>query len=108
MFAQTGKEGRFWTVRCRPCRTANNHGVTVKFILARQGSDTPECASCGSVDFLKVDHDHACCPTQNGCENCVRGYLCHECNSAEGLLRTPERARKLAEYMERHAVTDCS
>jgi hypothetical protein len=33
----------------------------------------------------------------------VRGYLCHECNTAEGLLKTPDRAIALATYMQRIA-----
>ena len=103
-FTRTGRDKKFYAVRCTPCNTAHSHGVTVAQILAIQGVDTPQCAACGSRDFLKVDHDHKCCPTASGCRNCVRGYLCHECNSAEGLLRTAERARKLAEYMDRHAV----
>lgn len=101
LFTATGREGKYLTVRCRPCRTANAHGVTVRQILDRQGVDSPRCAACGSVDFLKVDHDHGCCPTSSGCAKCVRGYLCHECNTAEGLLRTPERAQLLAHYMQR-------
>jgi len=104
-FTRTGKDGRFLTVRCHPCRTAHAHGVSVRFILERQGVSAPECAACGSTDFLKIDHDHGCCPTALGCPKCVRGYLCHECNTAEGLLRTPDRARLLAEYMERVALS---
>lgn len=103
-FVQYGRGGKYWTVRCKPCRTANAHGVTVQFVLERQGSSSPECACCGSTDFLKIDHDHTCCPTSRGCKNCVRGYLCHECNASEGLLRTAERARLLADYMERWSV----
>ena len=102
LFAQTGQAGRYWTVRCRPCRAAHSHGVTVAQILEAQGSTRPECACCGSVDFLKIDHDHRCCPTSQGCPKCVRGYLCHECNTSEGLLRTASRARMLVAYMERH------
>ena len=101
-FTQTGKEGKYLTVRCHPCRTAHSHGVTVQDVLARQGVDSPMCGACGSIDFLKIDHDHNCCPTARGCRSCVRGYLCHACNTAEGLLRTADRARKLAEYIERH------
>lgn len=102
-FTPTGVGGRNLSSRCVPCRTANAHGVTVAQILSAQGSTVPECAACGSVDFLKVDHDHAHCRSATGCSECVRGYLCHSCNSAEGLLRTPERARLLAEYMDRVA-----
>lgn len=104
MFTAAGRDGKYLTVRCRPCRTANAHGVTVNQILARQGASQPECAACGSADFLKVDHDHRCCPTSSGCEKCVRGYLCHECNTAEGLLRTSERVNLLADYMRRHSL----
>lgn len=100
-FTPTGLEGKYLTSRCVPCRTANAHGVTVKQLLAKQGVDAPECGACGSRDFLKIDHDHGHCPTANGCDECVRGYLCHSCNTAEGLLRTPERARRLLAYMER-------
>lgn len=105
MFARTRVDGKFWTIRCRPCRTAHVHGVTVAFILDKQGSSVPECACCKSQDFLKIDHDHDCCPTATGCKRCVRGYLCHECNTAEGLLRTADRARLLASYMERVGMT---
>lgn len=103
LFNRTGVGGKFWTVRCAPCKNAHRHGVTVAEILRRQGSTFPECASCGSTEDLKVDHNHACCPHGEGCDNCVRGYLCHWCNTAEGSLKTPERARKLADYMERTA-----
>lgn len=100
-FNRTGVDGKFWTVRCRLCRSAHRHGVTVKLLLERQGSAKPECAACGSEHALKVDHDHSCCAHANGCPNCVRGYLCHECNTAEGLIKTAERALKLAAYIER-------
>lgn len=100
-FTPTGQRARYLTSRCVPCRTANAHGVTVAQVLATQGSTEPECAACGSRDFLKIDHDHNHCPTASGCKECVRGYLCHSCNTAEGLLRTPERARSLLAYMER-------
>lgn len=101
MFTRTGRDGKFYATRCTPCRTAWAHGVTVAQVLARQGASEPQCAACGSKDFLKIDHDHSCCPTSSGCARCVRGYLCHECNTAEGLLHTAQRARLLASYMDR-------
>lgn len=102
-FTVSVARGRFHAARCKPCHTANAHGTTVAEILRIQGVAQPECASCGSAKDLKVDHNHDCCPTQfsNGC--CIRGYLCHECNTAEGLLRTAKRARQLARYMSRWA-----
>lgn len=102
-FNRTGVDGRFWASRCRLCRAANAHGTTVAEILRIQGTSRPECASCGSTDDLKVDHDHNCCPVAQSSGCCIRGYLCHECNTAEGLLKTPERAMALAAYMQRMA-----
>lgn len=100
-FHRTGEGGKFWTVRCKPCKVAHSHGVTVAQLLERQGSTAPECAACGSTAYLKIDHDHRCCPAQCGCAKCVRGYLCHECNTAEGLLKESGRALKLASYMQK-------
>lgn len=104
LFTPTGKDKGFLSSRCVPCRTANAHGVTVAYLLDLQGVVEPECAACGSQDFLKIDHDHSCCPTSSGCINCVRGYLCHGCNTSEGLLRTSSRARLLLAYMEKHGL----
>jgi len=85
--------------RCSPCRIASRHGTTVAEILRIQGSDTPMCGSCGSIEKLCVDHDHGCCPGGWSCGKCVLGYLCWRCNSSEGLLITSERAFALAEHM---------
>lgn len=101
-FSRTGDGKRFHTVRCRPCRTAHTHGTTVSKILEIQGVDSPECGSCGATDNLKIDHDHRCCKASRSCGDCVRGYLCHECNTSEGLLRSAARARMLADYMDRN------
>lgn len=98
-FNRTGANGKFLTIRCKPCRAAHNHGTTVNDVLLVQGADSPRCAACGSTEDLKIDHDHTCCPARTSCGKCIRGYLCHECNTAEGLLRSPERAIALAKYM---------
>lgn len=100
-FNRTGHDGKFWTVRCKPCRLANDHGVTQAHLADITGGAAPSCASCGSTESLKIDHDHAHCPSHRGCRECVRGFLCHQCNTAEGLLRSSERARMLAAYMQK-------
>ncbi|MGW3427923.1 endonuclease domain-containing protein [Streptomyces melanosporofaciens] len=102
-FTRTGVDAKYRTSRCRPCRTANAHGTTVTYLLKLNGSDQPECAACGSTTWITIDHDHGCCPASRSCGRCVRGYLCHECNTAEGLLKTPERAMALAAYMAKVA-----
>lgn len=92
--------GRRW---CAACKMAGTHNTTVEHLMKLNGSKRPECGACGATADLCVDHDHSHCPGAKGCQECVRGYLCQGCNIAEGRLRTPERARALAIYMERHS-----
>ena len=44
------------------------------------------CNSCGSKERITLDHDHSICNEEKSCEKCVRGALCHKCNTALGLL----------------------
>ena len=38
----------------------------------------------GKVSSLAVDHDHACCPGNYSCGQCIRGLLCFKCNMMVG------------------------
>lgn len=54
--------------------------------LERQGF---KCAICprtesGGHGRFHVDHDHTCCPGKKSCGKCVRGLLCHGCNTSLG------------------------
>lgn len=55
-------------------------------MLDRQGG---VCAICDSPPpegkRLYVDHDHACCPGERSCGECVRGLLCFGCNTLLGM-----------------------
>jgi hypothetical protein len=78
-------------VRCK-------YGLTLEALTAMHKQQGGRCGACEQphpIDEMKVDHDHA--------TGQVRGLLCHGCNVSIGLLRdSPERARKLALYLERH------
>ncbi|WP_093929588.1 endonuclease domain-containing protein [Streptomyces sp. ok210] len=63
------------------------------------------CKICRRGDVggrsLAVDHDHECCPQQmKSCGNCIRGLLCHNCNTAIGHLRdSAELCIRAAKYL---------
>ncbi len=60
-------------------------------LLASQGG---VCAICASPDRLEVDHDHSHCEGKRACGVCVRGILCHQCNTGLGKYNDdPSRAR---------------
>ena len=115
---------------CRACRTAYSaawrkanpdkrraqemsfkYGLTpeaLNALLAKQGG---VCAICGRNGGggrwgqLHVDHDHACCPGGRSCGKCVRGLLCHSCNTALGhLADSPALLRKAADYVEQQML----
>lgn len=61
-------------------------------LLESQGS---VCAIClqeetqqyrGMTIMYAVDHDHSCCPGKKSCGKCIRGLLCHKCNSGLGMF----------------------
>lgn len=56
---------------------------------AKFDSQGRRCAICRSdipktVQTWSVDHDHACCPGEKTCGECVRGILCRGCNHGLG------------------------
>lgn len=81
-----------------------NYGLTVDALIELLAHG---CAVCRSHERLHVDHDHTCCPpgsSPRSCGGCVRAALCHECNTALGLLREdPARIRALLAHIEGRA-----
>lgn len=66
------------------------------------------CAICGKANAngqdLYVDHDHSCCSGSKSCGKCIRGLLCHKCNSALGLFDDSiESLNKAVEYRKKYS-----
>lgn len=60
-----------------------------------------KCHSCKTKDAKNIDHDHNCCSGPYSCGVCVRGVLCHNCNSALGLLKdSKENIIGLLQYID--------
>lgn len=65
--------------------------------------------ACQSREKLVIDHDHSCCPGSGSCGNCVRGVLCHTCNTmlgwVEKVARSEEKLVGLERYLESERPT---
>ena len=74
-------------------------------LLSEQGH---ACAICrtdtpGGQGAWHIDHDHACCPAGKACVTCVRGLLCHNCNTGLGRFADdPTRLRAAIDYLNRN------
>jgi hypothetical protein len=86
------------------------YGLTVERCIEMHKPENRICGNplCRSRENLHLDHDHSCCDFKNAqreykgsCGKCVRGWLCHTCNVALGLLNDSiPRLRGLITYLE--------
>ena len=87
---------------CRTCGRDSSEGRRFKKYGVRpeeyKAALECGCQICGKiVPALDVDHDHDCCPfNKRSCGECVRGFLCGDCNRAIGLFRDDVEAMKKA------------
>jgi hypothetical protein len=81
-----------------------NFNITFQRFVEMSVTQNNSCALCEDVFDVTpaIDHDHSCCSGTKSCGKCIRGLLCHRCNTALGSFRdSPELLRKAAEYVER-------
>ena len=51
--------------------------------------------------YFQVDHNHACCSGKKTCGKCVRGLLCHKCNTGLGQFQDSiELMEKAIQYLK--------
>lgn len=53
-------------------------------LFEKQSGKCVGCLKTQTNRMLCVDHDHKCCPGKRSCGKCIRGLLCHKCNSILG------------------------
>jgi hypothetical protein len=98
--SELGEEGKRQRERNSKFKKYN---ITEEIYTEMFSSQGGVCAVCGDKSKsdwnLCIDHDHSCCPGERSCGKCVRGLLCHRCNTALGLLRdSPSYIESLLDY----------
>jgi len=70
---------------CRLCSLVSAYNITRNEFESMREQQNGVCAICGDTpSVFVVDHDHACCNGRNSCGSCVRGLICHGCNTGLG------------------------
>lgn len=111
---------------CRPCRSAisiawnrankstvrnaqlkRRYGITLEQYEKLYEDQGGLCAICCGDPLmgrsLSVDHDRECCPGKVSCGKCIRGLLCHNCNTGIGhFYDDPELLDTAAFYIRKH------
>jgi hypothetical protein len=73
------KSGRKWYLK-------SMYGITEEEYQKMYDKNNGLCWICNKKTeyYLHVDHDHSCCNGEKSCGKCIRGLLCHSCNSLLG------------------------
>ena len=84
---------------------ANRHNLTSEQMSEMRLKFGGLCWACNENLATGIDHDHACCPGSYSCGTCVRGLLCHWCNTALGLMKDDTRKlESLIRYLDAFGI----
>lgn len=76
------------------------HGLSKEEFESMVAKFDGKCHACKSAEAKNIDHDHDCCSSNRSCGKCVRGILCHNCNTALGLVKdSKDTLQKLINYL---------
>lgn len=89
------------------------YGLSVERFSEMVQEQDARCAICQTLFVegvhLHVDHDHACCPGEKTCGQCVRSLLCSPCNRGLGGFRDdPFLLHVAAEYVICHKESNAT
>lgn len=110
--SKTGEyKGISYCIECAPLlkrtRTLKKYNLSLDDYHELLKSQDYSCKICNLRDTsyrkrLSVDHDHSCCPGEGSCGKCIRGLLCHHCNSGLGNAKDSiEILKKMIEYLKK-------
>lgn len=78
-------------------------------LLNRQNHACAICLTPFDERQAHVDHNHSCCSGPRSCGKCIRGLLCHFCNTAIGKLNDdPVLVQRALAYLTAAEVTTLS
>jgi hypothetical protein len=104
-------KGLSYCIECAPLlsrtRTLKKYNLSLDDYHEILKSQDYSCKICNQRDTsyrkrLSVDHDHSCCPGEGSCGKCIRGLLCHHCNSGLGNAKdSVEILQKMIDYLQK-------
>ena len=97
-------------------RRKTMYGLSPEQYESLLNSQERKCAICKVLlDNLTnstrpyIDHDHSCCSGAKSCGKCVRGMLCHHCNTSLGGFRdNTETLNNAIQYLNKFKETQCN
>ena len=96
----------------RHCHLRTQYKLSVDSYYEQLAFQEHKCKIC-KKEFSKtirpvVDHDHKCCPTKaKSCGNCLRGIICHKCNSILGYSFESEDILLEAIKYSKESIWEC-